>query len=230
MTTAAKIPRPARMLDGLPPDTRVVIGNVSWEFYDRFSDAVRKGENCRVAYDGKDVEIMGIGPFHDLLKSLVDAFIAIVSEELEIELLPMGSTTWKRVKVKRGIEADQCYYFDPAKIAAAGLTAAKRSDNVEDYPNPDLAVEIDISPSKIDRPGIYAALTVSEFWRIHDDEVSIEKLTPKGSYAPIASSKFLRVRSEDVTRWIFKEESKSRLAWKERLREWLRAEFRKVGH
>jgi hypothetical protein len=45
MTIAGKIPRPARMLDGLPPDTRVVIGNVSWEFYDRFSDAVRKREN-----------------------------------------------------------------------------------------------------------------------------------------------------------------------------------------
>ena len=113
-----------------------------------------------------------------------------------------------------------------AKIAAAGLAVAKRSDKVDDYPNPDLAIEIDISPSKIDRPGIYAALTVSEFSGIHDDKVSIEKLTSKGTYTPIASSRLLRVRSEDVTKWIFKEESKSRLVWKERLRKWLRAEFR----
>ena len=124
MTTAAKIPRPARMLEGLPPDTRVIIGDVTWKFYDRFSDPVRKGENCRVAFDGKDVEIMGIGPLHDWILSLLTVFVEIVSEDLKIECIPMGSTTWKREQIKRGIESDQCYYFDPAKIAAAGLAVA----------------------------------------------------------------------------------------------------------
>ena len=42
---------------------------------------------------------------------------------------------------------------------------ARMSEDVADYPNPDLAVEVDISPSKIDRPGIYAALGVAEVWR-----------------------------------------------------------------
>ena len=41
----------------------------------------------------------------------------------------------------------------------------RNSNNIDDYPNPDLAVEIDISPPKIDRSGIYAALKVSELWR-----------------------------------------------------------------
>ena len=75
----------------------------------------------------------------------------------------MGSTTWKRKHLKRAIESDLCYYFDLAKLAAA--TAAAHSDDISLYPNPDLAVEVDISPPKIDRPGIYAALQVPEFWR-----------------------------------------------------------------
>ena len=37
---------------------------------------------------------------------------------------------------------------------------------------------------------------------------------------------FLPVRPEDVKRWIFVEDSTSRLAWAERLREWLRADRR----
>jgi hypothetical protein len=73
-----------------------------------------------------------------------DKLIVGGEEELKIECIPMGSTTWKREQVKRGIESDQCYYFDPAKMETAGSS----------------------------------------------------------------------------------EESKSRLAWKERLREWLRTEFR----
>jgi Uma2 family endonuclease len=169
---------------------------------------------------------MSIGPLHDWILSLLTVFVEIISEELKIECIPMGSTTWKRKQVKRGIESDQCYYFDPATIETAGNSAAKLSDIVADYPNPDLAIEIDISPSKIDRPGIYAALKVREFWRVRKGKVSIEQLNPDGNYKPVAASTFLRVRPEDVTRWLFNEDSKMRLAWKERLREWLRAEVR----
>ena len=54
-----------------------------------------------------------------------------------------------------------CYYFDPAKLAAAATAA--HSDDVDLYTNPDLAAEVDISPPRIDRPGIYAAVRVPEF-------------------------------------------------------------------
>jgi Uma2 family endonuclease len=223
MATAAKIPSPAHMLDGLPPDTRVVIADASWKLYVQLSDAVTD-RGCRMAYDGKDLELMGIGPLHDWLASLLAAFVDVVSEELRIACIPMGSTTWKREQVQRGIEADQCYYFDPAKMATAGSMAKEFSDLVADYPNPDLAVEVDISLPRIDRPGIYAALKVSEFWRVRDSKVTISQLTSKGTYKPIAASGFLRVKPEHVERWLFAEDSADRLGWKDRLREWLRAE------
>jgi hypothetical protein len=54
--TEARKPRPRRLLDGFPPDTRIVVAGVTWEDYDRFSRAVREGESCRVAFDGKDIE------------------------------------------------------------------------------------------------------------------------------------------------------------------------------
>jgi hypothetical protein len=56
-TTEARKPRPRRLLDGFPPDTRIVVMGVTWEDYDRFSRDVREGENCRVAFDGKDIEL-----------------------------------------------------------------------------------------------------------------------------------------------------------------------------
>jgi hypothetical protein len=55
-TSKAAKPRPGRLLMGLPPDTRVVIADVRRNDYARLVDAVAEGENCRVAYDGKDVD------------------------------------------------------------------------------------------------------------------------------------------------------------------------------
>jgi Uma2 family endonuclease len=167
--------------------------------------------------------MMTVGPFHERQKSLMDLFIMIAASELKIERQPMGSTTWKRKKLKRAIESDICYYFDPAKLAAA--VAAVHSDNIDLYPNPDLAVEVDISPPKIDRPGIYATLQVPEFWRVRNRIVSIEQLGPDGTYLPVPRSRFLPVRSDDATRWVFTEDSSSLVKWEERLREWVREEL-----
>ena len=222
-TTKVRNPRPRRLLDGFPPDTRLVIAEVTWDDYERFVDSIHEGEICRVAFDGKDIEMMTLGPWHESEKSLLEAFVAIVAGELKIKRQPLGSTTWTRKKLKRAIESDLCYYFDPAKLDA--YAAAHRSNNVDVYPNPDLAVEIDISKPKIDRPGIYAALEIPEIWRSRIHLVSIEHLGAGGKYVPAPQSRFLPVRSEDVTRWVFSEDSVGIVAWEERLREWVRNEL-----
>jgi Uma2 family endonuclease len=224
-TKEARKPRPRRMLDGVPPETRVVIADVTWELYESFVESIAEGENLRVAFDGKDIELMTLGPFHESLGGIVAVFIATIATELGIEHQQVGSTTWKRKSVKRGVESDLCYYFDPAKLATFAEAFARRSNKVEDYPNPDLAIEIDISRSKIDRPGIYAALKLPELWRFHKEQFSIALLTPGGTYAPANRSRFLAVRPEDLTRWILEEQSPRGLAWQERLRAWVRAEL-----
>jgi Uma2 family endonuclease len=84
----------------------------------------------------------------------------------------------------------------------AGDHRRGHSPDVADYPNPDLAIEVDVSPSKIDRPGIYAALRVAEVWRFDGKrrELVIERLTAGESYEPADGSEFLPARAEDVGR------------------------------
>jgi Uma2 family endonuclease len=160
-----------------------------------------------------------------MYKTRLDIFIAIVADELAIEFQPQGSTTWKRKRVKRGVEPDSCFYFKAEKLLACAAAEEKGSNKVEDYPNPDLAIEVDLSPSKIDRPGIYAALQVGELWRIRDKVVSIEQLVSPGAYVTAERSRFLPVRPEDVTRWVFGEYSRDPITWKQRLREWVRTDL-----
>ena len=145
----------------IPDEERGVMRDVSWEFYDRLSDAIGEQSHIRVAYDGKDLEIMNLGPKHERSKSRLGFFIYEVAMGLEIEFEPFDSTTWKRFPEQVGLESDLCYYFDQAKFKT--LDEKVESNDVRDYPdNPDLAVEVDISPSKIDRQKIYAALKASK--------------------------------------------------------------------
>ena len=136
--------------------------------------------------------MMTLAPFHQRQESRLDWFIVIVAGELRIRSEPMGSTTWRREGLERAIEPDLCSYFDPANFATAA--AAADSDDIGDLPNPDLAVEVDVSPPKIDRSGIYAALEVPEFWRAREQSVSIPQLGSDGDYVPAPRSRFLPVR------------------------------------
>jgi hypothetical protein len=54
-TKHAKKPRPRRMLDGLPPETPVVIADVTWEFYESLVESIAEGENLRVAFDFRSI-------------------------------------------------------------------------------------------------------------------------------------------------------------------------------
>jgi len=64
--------------------------------------------------------------------------------------------------------------------------------------NPDLAIEVDITRSKIDRPSIYAGLGVAEVWRFdaEQDRVVIERLRDDATYQPVPASGFLPVRTK----------------------------------
>ncbi len=137
----------------------------------------------------------------------------------------MESTTWKRAAIKRGIEADKSFYLDAEKVATATAARARRSANLADYPNPDLAIEVDISQPKIDRTGIYAALKVAEVWRFRESEVTIERLTNLGTYEFVEASGFLAIRADEVARWVFQEDSADLTDWNRRLRNWVQAEL-----
>ena len=119
-----------------------------------------------------------------------------------------------------------CYYFDPAKLEVCEAAVARNSNDGADYPIPDLVIEIDISPSKIDRPGIYSKLRTPEVWRFSDDTVSIEQLAADGNYVAAESSRFLYVRADEVTRGLIEGKLAKRRAWKRRIQDWVRAELR----
>lgn len=80
-------------------------------------------------------------------------------------------------------------------------------------PPPDLAIEIEITRSVLNRLGIYAKLGVREVWRFDGEALTVLLLGPDGNYAPSPTSaafpylpmgeiaRFLNDEGTDDTRW-----------------------------
>jgi len=223
-------PRPVPSLEELheltaEPDRRVVFRGVDWAFYEQLADSIPDGSNIQVDYDGRDVEIMSPSPLHDGVKTFLARLVELTAEELEVPCTGLGQTTWKRPEVARSLEADECYYFVKEKLATVAEALTRRSMEVAEYPDPDLGIEVDLTPSRIDRPAIYAALKVTEVWRLEDEQIVIDRLRPDGTYHAAPMSEFLPIRAEEITRWVLKEELVDGSLWARRLRAWIRTEI-----
>jgi Uma2 family endonuclease len=210
------------------PDQRVVIRDVTWAVYEQLVDSIPPHAHMHVDFDGTDLEITSpTSPVHGESGKLLGQLAEAVAQVLRVPYKSLGQTTWKRKEIARGLECDECYFFDQHKLAALARAKALKSKNIADYPNPDLCIEVDISPPKIDRAGIYAALRVEELWRFDGDseQVIIERLGDDGFYHAVDESGFLPIRAEEARRWVVDENSDNQSAWAERLRAWVQTEL-----
>lgn len=205
-------------------EPRICIPDVSFHVYETLVRGLPERTAVRVAYDGRDMEIMTAGPIHNDYAWLLDRCVTAVASAVDVPFRPMGQTTWIRPEVARGLEADQCYVFDAEKLATVRELLARKLNDVGPYPNPDLAAEVDLSRPQVDRPGIYAALKVPELWIFDGEILVIQHLSSDGKYVDIGTSQFLPISADEVRRWLVDEDTQNLAAWEERLRAWAAAE------
>lgn len=165
----------------------------SWELYLALSEAL-EGQHILLAYDGARAELMSPGMLHGSYNPHLHRLVAALADGVGMLCLNIGSGRVIRPEARRGLEPDEAFYFSARKVAVVKLHP--KEDTA--YPIPDLAIEIDFSPSQIDRPGIYAALGVPEVWRFDGEEVRIDRLEPDGSYSAAAASAFLGVTPAEI--------------------------------
>ena len=157
-------------------------------------------------------------PWHEKVKKLIGRMIELASLELMIPVSSLGSTTWKRRGLKKGLEADECYYVQHEHM----IRGKKRVDLDRDPP-PDLAVEVDITHHPFDRPSVYAALRVNEIWRYDGKRVTFLKLSNDGSYRPIDASEAIPALTPQVIdRFLAMFESTDETSLMRAFQEWLR--------
>ncbi len=167
-----------------PIEQRFVLYGVPWRTYERLLRAFADRPGVRLTYDRGTLELMTLSHLHEnqgyLLARLVDA----VTEELNLPVKGGGSTTFRRRKKLRGLEPDSCYW-----IASEALVRGKDRLDLRVDPPPNVALEIDVTRSSLNRMAIYAALRVPEVWRLKKQSLLAHLLGSDGRYAESAVSR-----------------------------------------
>jgi Uma2 family endonuclease len=201
-------------------ETRFMLWDIGWSGYETMLALVGDG-HVRLSYDQGDLELISPSQSHERFKKTFGRFVEVNAMELRIRCEPGGSTTWRREDLDRGLEPDECYY-----IANAGLVAGREADLSADPP-PDLAIELVLSPSRLDRMRIYAGLGIPEVWRFNGETLRFHVLGADGTYTTRDNSRgFPFLTPAEVLQWVLKTRGMDHTEWACELQAWVHAELK----
>jgi Uma2 family endonuclease len=201
-------------------EQRLRLSAVPWSSYEAFLKLF-EGRHVRVTYDRGELEIMTVSPRHERCKKLLARLLEALTEELDIAILGLGNTTYRREEHERGLEPDECWY----------ITHEERMRGRDEFdpaidPPPDLALEIEISRSTINRMEIYAVLGVPEIWRYNGETLRVCQLQPDGSYPVVAQSAFFpSLEMLRLQEFLQRRGEVSETQLVKEFRQWIRASF-----
>ncbi|MEL7068519.1 MAG: Uma2 family endonuclease [Cyanobacteria bacterium J06581_3] len=177
-------------------EQRVVFHHLSWDDYLAMLAAVGDNRSARITYDKGKLEITMPLQAHEFAGEMIARFVWIVIEELELDMTSMGSTTLNYPQLEKGAEPDKGFY-----IQNHNLVAGKTVDLAEDPP-PDLVVEIDITHTDIDKPALYAAMGIKEFWRFDGERLRIYLLVDGAYEEDTISPTFPQISKEQLYQFL----------------------------
>lgn len=129
------------------PDSRLLLHHVPWATYESLLNLFGDQQpGLRMNYLQGSLEIWMPGREHERIKTLFGRLVEAFAEEFDLELNGYGSTTFRKRAAERGLEPDECYCLGELGDV------------------PDIAIEVVVTSSLLDRLEIYRGLGVREVW------------------------------------------------------------------
>jgi len=195
----------------------MLLTGIRWQTYEALLADIGES-HIRLTFDRGKLEIMVHSFGHDVTAEWIGNLVEILAEEGNIPHLNAGSTTFQREDLERGLEPDKCFYF----ANESRVRGRKKIDLTSDPP-PDLAIEVDVTSSSLNRMGIYAALKVPEVWRWRDGTLTVYRLQADGTYAIVqASPLFPTIPLAGLAEFVKQVNEVDQLTLKRAFRTWVR--------
>ncbi|MBH8550948.1 Uma2 family endonuclease [Nostocaceae cyanobacterium CENA357] len=200
----------------IQPEEIIHLSGISWHTYESLLNELSINRRLCLTYYRGNLEIMVPSLEHERYKEITGRFVETLAEELELEIEPLGSTTFKQLELT-GVEPDKCFYIQNVN----SIQGKTRIDLQEDPP-PDLIVEIDITSSSKDRFAIYAEMGVPEIWR-YDGKLFTINILEHSKYIVVNESlAFPNLPLTEISNFLKNAGSKKYFELVREFRDWVR--------
>lgn len=225
---AATAARAAATSDGyleaiahLPEGATLLFQLVPWERYEKLLEELGRRYRARISYDHGRLEINMPLPIHDKHKDFTTRLMQVLTEEMEMDMEGLGSTTFSYEGWLQGVEPGTCFYLTHLER----VIGIERFDPNEPPPAPDIAVEIDITSESLARFPIYVNLGVPEIWRYDGHQVWMYHLTETGYVEAPASRAFPLLTAESLAHFLERSQTEGQSAVLREFRQWIRVQL-----
>ncbi|MEG4167114.1 MULTISPECIES: Uma2 family endonuclease [unclassified Microcoleus] len=197
--------------------SHLVLHDISWETYEQLLEIFAERSMPRMTYYQGTLELMVPLPEHERYSWTLGRLIVALSEEIGIEIIGLKSSTWRSEPKKAGNEADECFYIQNEALMRRKLTIALKND-----PPPDLAVDMDLTSSSINKMAVYAELKVPEVWIWKKGKLIINILNDTGYVESETSLAFASFPVKELAQFMSLDSEKGENARIREFREWVR--------
>ena len=198
--------------------SHLVLQDISWETYEQLLEIFAERSTPRMTYYQGTLELMVPLPEHERYSWTLGRLIVALSEEIGIEIIGLKSSTWRSEPKKAGNEADECFYIQNEALMRGKLTIDLKND-----PPPDLAVEMDLTSSSINKMAVYAELKVPEVWIWKKGTLIINILNDTGYVESETSLAFGSFPVKELAQFMHLDSEKGENARIREFREWVRS-------
>jgi len=196
----------------------LVLHDISWETYEQLLEIFAERPTPRMTYYKGTLELMVPLPEHERYSWTLGRLIVALSEEIGIEIIGLKSSTWRSEPKKAGNEADECFYIQNEALMRGKLTIDLKND-----PPPDLAVEMDLTSSSINKMVVYAELKMPEVWIWKKGKLIINILNDTGYVESETSLAFGSFPVKELAQFMHLDSEKGENARIREVREWVRS-------
>ena len=194
---------------------QIILRGVRWETYEQLVSDFQDSHAAHFTYDRGILEIMVLSFKHETVNRTLAHLVSVIAEELQIDTINAGSTTFKRQDIAKGFEPDSCFYIqNEARISG------KTEIDLDIDPPPDLVIEIDITSPSLNKFPIYAQIGVPEVWRYDGTQVTFFVLAGESYETAEGSQAFPALTSNVATELLEASAEVKSTVWIRRVREW----------
>lgn len=218
----ATVSAPSEAADGDLDDRHFLLRDIDWQTYRTISRAL-EGRHVHLAYDKGSLELMTISRSHGNYSRLLGRFVFVLAEEFDLPINSCGDMTCDRDDLERGLEPDECFYIHNEPRIHEKVDIDLAVD-----PPPDLALEIDISRSSLNRLTIYAAMRVPQVWQFNGTSLLGWQLGADDQYVQCDQSQYFPgLPSSDLAQFLTRRGEMDEVSLVRLFRDWVRGQLNK---